>query len=98
MKKTLKIFLFLLACTQYVRAAHIKGGELYYIYMGPGSTTGTSNYTITLKLYIDCAANSPGQLDTEISLTVFDNLNNSVYINKTAYLDNEKLLRFDPAS
>ena len=77
------------------RAAHIKGGELYYRYIGPGiNSAGTSNYTVTLKLYIDCAANSPGQLDTEISLTVFDNLNNSVYLNKTAFLDNENLPPF----
>jgi len=98
MKKTLKIFFLLFACAQYAKAAHIKGGELYYRYIGPGSSPETSVYTVTLKLYIDCAANSPGQLDPDISLTVFDNLNNSVYLNKTAFLDNEKFLRFDPSS
>jgi hypothetical protein len=98
MKRTLKIFFFLIACTQYVKAAHIKGGELYYRYVGVGASPETSVYTVTLKLYIDCAANSPGQLDAEISLTVFDNLTNAVYLNKSAFLDNERFLRFDPAS
>ena len=68
MKKLISIFLLLVGAVQSVSAMHIKGGELSYVYLGDGGN-GTSRYRITLKLYIDCSATSPGQLDPQVPLT-----------------------------
>lgn len=34
-------------------ASHIAGGEMIYVYLGPGATPGTSSYRVTLKLFRD---------------------------------------------
>jgi PKD repeat protein len=79
-------------------AAHIRGGELYYKYQGPGVTPNTSSYLVTLKLYIDCGQNDPGQLDTEVFLTVFTKPQNLEYIGRYAKMVDEAFIRYDPAS
>jgi PKD repeat protein len=73
---------------------------LYYEYLGPGSAANTSQYRVTLKLYIDCNANSSGQLDNSIKLTVFDKSNNG-QVNGSPFdapTTGDQFLRFDPAS
>ena len=35
-------------------ANHIAGGEMSYVYLGPGANPNTGKYKITLKLYRDC--------------------------------------------
>jgi len=35
-------------------ARHIVGGEIYYECLGPGSSTNTRNYRLTMKIYRDC--------------------------------------------
>ena len=98
MKKLLAI-LFVLCGSLQVFAAHIKGGEMVYRYLGPGTTPGTSRYEISLKLYIDCDANSPGQLDPSVPLTVFNRSNNTqVGMPTTAPMTSENFIQFDPAS
>ncbi len=98
MKKILAI-LFILCGSVPLYAAHIKGGEMFYVYLGPGSTAGTSRYEVSLKLYIDCEANSPGQLDPSVPLTVFSRANNvQVGPPTTAPMKSENIIRFDPAS
>jgi PKD repeat protein len=79
-------------------AAHIRGGELYYKYQGPGVTPNTSSYLVTLKLYIDCGQNDPGQLDKEVFLTVFTKPQNLEYIGRYAKMVDEAFIRYDPAS
>jgi PKD repeat protein len=79
-------------------AAHIRGGELYYRYQGPGVAPNTSSYLVTLKLYIDCGQNDPGQLDTEVFLTVFTKPDNREYIGRYAQMVDEDFIRYDPAS
>ncbi len=49
-------------------ARHVAGGELFYEYISPGNTPGTSVYRITLRLFRDCA--SPGPLLQNESVTV----------------------------
>lgn len=98
MKKTL-ILLLLCAFYSGVLAEHIKGGEMFYTYNGDGPSPNTSRYTITLKLYIDCNATNPGQLDPSVPLTIFDRTNYSQYGNPIqAPLTQEKFSRYDPAS
>lgn len=80
-------------------AEHIKGGEMFYEYQGAASSS-SSFYKVTLKLYIDCNAQSSGQLDAEIKMTVFDKGNNSQVGGSpfTAPTIGDEWLRFDPAS
>ncbi len=81
-------------------AEHIKGGEIYYTYLGEGGSANTSRYQITLKLYIDCKASSPGQLETTIPLTFFDKSNNNAQYGSavSAPMTSEQFIQFDPAS
>ncbi len=58
MKKIFFIVLFFL-CLFPAMARHVAGGELYYNYMGPGTTSGTSVYRISLRLFRDCLSNGP---------------------------------------
>src|SRR5258708_19151212 len=100
MKRVLLISVLLCGLIQPLLAMHIKGGELYYVYLGPGAGANTAIYKITLKLYIDCNATSPGQLDTEVSLNIFDNGTNASIAGSpfTAPLANATRTSFDPAS
>lgn len=80
-------------------AAHIRGGELYYKYLGPGSSANTSRYLLTLKLYIDCGQNDPGQLDEEAALTIFSKPENQqIGGPRMARMTSEQFIRYDPAS
>ncbi|ULQ56771.1 PKD domain-containing protein [Flavihumibacter rivuli] len=98
--KTLGIFLLaLLTFCLPASAAHIRGGELSYKYLGPGSTASSSRYQITLKLYIDCRANSPGQLDEFVNFTVYNKANNQIAvpaINANRTID--EFINYDPNS
>ncbi|TDW96061.1 PKD domain-containing protein [Dinghuibacter silviterrae] len=38
---------------------HVKGGFIHYTYNGAGSTSGTSNYTITITIFYSCTAQGP---------------------------------------
>jgi PKD repeat protein len=98
MKKFLAIIFFNVGILLSLSAAHIKGGELYYEYLGSGNATNSSRYRLTLKLYIDCGANSPGQLDNAVPLTVFRKDNNAQVQVVTASMESEVFLKFDPAT
>ncbi|MBC7848546.1 MAG: gliding motility-associated C-terminal domain-containing protein [Chitinophagaceae bacterium] len=99
MKKFLAISLLLVGFFSNLQAEHIKGGEMSYRYLGPGPTVGTSIYQISLKLYIDCAASQPGQLDSDIPLTFFDKSNNAQSgASLVAPMVQEYFIQFDPNS
>ena len=59
MKRMKKLVATIIALSFFIPlfASHIRGGEVYYAYQGPGSAAGTSKYLVTLKLYIRCDAN-----------------------------------------
>ena len=99
MKKILSIFVLLACILNPTRAEHIKGGEISYVYMGDGASPNSSIYRVTLKLYIDCNARSPEQLETSINFTVFQKSNNAQYGNEiTALMAGEEFIQFDPNS
>jgi PKD repeat protein len=100
MRKVLAIALMLFGTIQSLFAEHIKGGEMFYEYLGPGSNDNTSQYRVTLKLYIDCNATSSGQLDPQINLTVYDKATNRQVQGSpfTAPFTNDVFLKFDPNS
>ncbi len=58
---TLISFFFFLSS----QARHVAGGELFYEYLGDGTTAGTSLYRISLRLFRDCASGGP-LLENEI--------------------------------
>ena len=55
MRKPLLLLLFTsLVFLNEIKASHIVGGEVFYEYLGPGSSAGTSRYKISLRLFRDC--------------------------------------------
>ena len=75
-KKILFISLFLLSATLSLWARHIKGGEIYYTYLGPGASPNSDKYLLTLRLFISCES-VEGQLETTVNVGVFRNADNS---------------------
>ncbi len=69
-------------------ARHIKGGWIYYTYIGKAAD-GKLQYQVTVKVYRDCAPPDPGQNDTQINLSVFNTGNSSLYGNFTAPLSSQ---------
>ncbi|HMX80571.1 MAG TPA: hypothetical protein PLG91_09680, partial [Ferruginibacter sp.] len=53
MKKFFAVLLFLFSFSQ-AFSSHIVGGEVAYIYLGPGSQANTSRYTLLLRLFTVC--------------------------------------------
>lgn len=99
MKRIFYTILLLAGFIEHVSAAHIRGGELYYEYLGAGRSSGTSLYLVTLKLYIDCGQNDPGQLDEEVALSVFSKAS-GVRVGgvRMARMTKQLFIRYDPAS
>ena len=80
-------------------AAHVRGGELSYKYLGPGSAANTSSYLLKLKLYIDCNANSAGQNEIEQPFTIFSRGSNTQFGGViTAPLSSQVIISYDPNS
>ncbi len=50
-------------------AAHIKGGEVFYTYLGPGAG-GNDRFRISVKLFIDCGSQE-GQLDNDVNVAIY---------------------------
>ncbi len=73
MKRILPIFLICCFSADALHARHIAGGEIFYEYLGPGSTAGTSTYKVTLRLFRDCYSTG-AQLDPTINMSVYDKL------------------------
>lgn len=65
----LVIILFLFTLSSF--ADHLKGGWIYYEYLGNGTDPNTSRYRVTVKQYMRCNALG-GQLDPEVFLGIFD--------------------------
>ncbi len=99
MKRLCIVILLITGFILPLSAAHIRGGELYYQYLGPGLGTNTSKYRVTLKLYIDCGQNNEGQLDENAVLTIFTRPSNNYFEDVVnAPMVSEEFIRYDPAS
>lgn len=59
MKKILLLILYGLLVIP-VSASHIVGGEVTYLYIGPGSNPNTSLYRIQLRLFTECGQECGG--------------------------------------
>ncbi|MFH7031108.1 MAG: hypothetical protein ACHBN1_38660, partial [Heteroscytonema crispum UTEX LB 1556] len=77
-----------------LKARHIAGGEMSYQYIGPGSTSSTSTYQITLRLYRDCQSTG-AQLDPVAAITIYDNddATKTIYKNLSVVLNNTQLVQ-----
>lgn len=51
--------LAILTCPKQAQAAHVKGGYIQYKYNGAGSSSNTSNYTITVTVFFSCTVAGP---------------------------------------
>ena len=73
-------------------ASHISGGEVFYKYIGPGTTPNTDEYRVTVRLFRECTSN--GQiLNTEVvNIGIFNASNNTLY----TILPLNKLWQGDP--
>jgi len=72
MKKIARLsymLLFFLCCCQITYAKHVKGGHIEYKYNGPGTVSGTSNYTFTVTVFFSCTTSGPKD---NVYLGVFD--------------------------
>lgn len=76
MKKKLLISLCVSLISLSLSARHIKGGELFYQYLGPGTAPNTDKFRITLRLFINCQS-VQGQLETEVYIGIYRNGNES---------------------
>lgn len=82
MKKYLTIISFLLLFFTPAMARHIKGGEVFYEYLGPGAGNN-DKFKVTVRLFIDCNSTAQ-QVDNEINVAIYRNSDNRLY-NGTAY-------------
>lgn len=98
--KTIGILLLVLfGISSAALAAHIRGGELTYRYLGAGTQPNTSRYELTLKLYVDCSARGEGQLDGSVSFSIFRKTGGiSLLQSVTAPFTNEHRIEYDPNS
>lgn len=75
-KKILVIFLVFLFPVTSLWARHIKGGEIFYTYLGPGTSPNSDKYLITLRLFVSCQS-VEGQLEENVQVGIFRNADNS---------------------
>jgi gliding motility-associated-like protein len=78
--KKLLLSIFLITSVYTAFATHISGGEMSYVYLGPGTTPGTLKYRINLTMYKDCNAGG-ADLDAGITFTVFKNSDGTQFLN-----------------
>lgn len=60
----------LLMAAFYANSMHIKGGWMYYEYLGKAAN-GDNTYKLVVKLYRDCTPPNANQNDTEINISIF---------------------------
>jgi gliding motility-associated-like protein len=76
----LPLLLMALLYSQSAAANHVKGGYIEYKYNGAGSTSGTSNYTITVTVFFSCTTNGPKQ---SVYLGIFNASTNALVASKS---------------
>lgn len=77
--KQILLILLILCCFSCVYAKHITGGEIIYDFIGPGSSSNSNVYRITLKLFRDENCFNCAAMPESVTIGIFDNGNNSLY-------------------
>ena len=70
MKLSVMIVVLLFVSLQ-TNARHIAGGELYYEWLGNGSTANTYQYRITLRLFRTCDSNGPQLIGEIVNVGIY---------------------------
>ncbi|MEO6638422.1 MAG: PKD domain-containing protein [Ginsengibacter sp.] len=79
MKGIVLFFSVLFFCVfQPCKAAHIVGGEMIYEYLGPGASSGSNQYRITLKLFRD-QQTTGAAMPSSVWIGIFNNDNNTQF-------------------
>ena len=75
MKRQLYLFVFFCFSCSLTFAHHVVGGEIYYSYIGPGTSAGSSIYSVTLRLFRNCNAdpNTTAPLPGNVMIGIFTN-------------------------
>lgn len=83
------VFLLLILFSLTGKAAHISGGEMYYRYLGPGTSANTDRYEITLRLFRDCSASgiNVAPMPSVVTISLFSNQNDSRVSDNTVNRD-----------
>jgi gliding motility-associated-like protein len=77
--KKLCVSLIALICSLHAFASHISGGELFYEYLGAGSSPNTDLYKITMRLFRECSS-SGQQLDGEkVTIGIYNRSDNTLF-------------------
>src|SRR6476619_3367925 len=73
MKQTIILLVIILSGLRCF-AGHIAGGEMYYVYLGPGLAPNTDKYRITLRLFREChPVGTAAQLPGDVYIGIFHN-------------------------
>lgn len=75
--KKIFILLFCLCSSVFSYSNHLKGGWIYYEYLGPGTVANTVKYQITVKQYLDCSSLGM-QIDQTVYLGIFNSATNQL--------------------
>jgi len=70
-------FILGMLITSSLFARHIAGGELFYEYLGPGTSPNSSVYKLTLRLFRDCASTGPQLINESVDVGAYEN---NIYI------------------
>jgi gliding motility-associated-like protein len=74
-----------------VSAKHIAGGEISYIYLGPGATANTIKYRVLLRLYRECdAPQDAAQLDPNATFGIFATGSSASFLTRTVPLEKKE--------
>src|SRR5258708_17013102 len=73
------ILALMVFCPNRASAHHVKGGYIQYKYNGAGSTSGSSNYTVTITVFFSCTAQGPRE---SVYLGVFNASTDSLVASK----------------
>ncbi|MEO5999119.1 MAG: PKD domain-containing protein [Chitinophagaceae bacterium] len=74
MKRFLAIISLFFFLATPAEAAHIKGGEVFYEYLGPGAGNN-DRFRVTVRLFIDCSSQG-AQIDPEANVSIYKNADN----------------------
>jgi len=91
--KKISFLVVLFFCTLSLFANHLKGGWIFYEYLGNGTAPNTSKYKITVKQYINCDITNTGQLDQSVYLGIFDGTSNQLIQTETIPLSGTEVER-----
>src|SRR3954470_3446711 len=78
--KKLFTSLVALTCSLYTLASHISGGELFYEYLGPGTTPNTDSYKITMRLFRECNSNGQELNGEIVTIGIYNADDSTIYM------------------